>query len=226
MGGLRRTNSDLKRNGHDQIGIPQDGEHKRGRLLHGFMHTTHGDLETRGKRTMAASALLDRPARYRGWSAGNAVPKTASEATATPKPFGRHRADVIMLVRACLLAASAWACGAMYADEMGVFDWAKENIGQPSAAAFSPGGKVVFVASAGSGTLAGVQAKTGVLAWRRVLPEGEGLACGGRAWAPMRGEARDSADSTWLRFGCGFPAAPAYWSVGGTCFTCTVVMTS
>ena len=72
-------------------------------------------------------------------------------------------------VVACLLVAG---CSAMFADEAGLFDWARVNVGAVSHAAFVNKGKAVVVGTA-SGVLASLSTKTGDVSWRKVLSEGK-----------------------------------------------------
>ena len=77
------------------------------------------------------------------------------------------RAFLCVLAIAALLVGSA----ALFQDEVGVFDWTKENVGVVSRAVFPANAKNVFVATDG-GVLASLQLKTGAIQWRRVLADG------------------------------------------------------
>ena len=86
--------------------------------------------------------------------------------------FLRPPTHLKMAARAILLLVGlslAVTCAAIYADQVGQIDWNQQYVGSVQSAIFH-GGRVLV---GGDTAVAALSVRTGSLAWRRVLPEGE-----------------------------------------------------
>jgi hypothetical protein len=71
----------------------------------------------------------------------------------------------------CLLATPA---AAIYEDQVGTYDWYKQYVGRPVAAAFLPGKERVFV-STSQHLLASLSTQSGSVVWRRAHTQADSL---------------------------------------------------
>lgn len=78
-------------------------------------------------------------------------------------PFSSPAAKACCLLLLCVLLPPTLA---IYEDQVGVFDWYKQSIGQPHSIAFVPG-RERFYAATDQNLLASVQTKAGSISWRR-----------------------------------------------------------
>ena len=74
---------------------------------------------------------------------------------------------------ALLLLAAVQGCAGLYEDQAGQRDWAVKNVGGVLHARQQlPKGRLVAVGT-DAGVVAAVNVRSGTLAWRRVMPDGE-----------------------------------------------------